>query len=717
MSKKWIHLAPIASFLLTGAAASLQAQAPFTRQVPNGGTVALTASGEGFAFNGPEFDDAFASDADEDGDTSGDAVHIRINRSFSHSAPPPGMHRMPPPRPIKPERPLPLDFDGLDFYQQRFADGGNQFSTEPPDQALCVGNGYVLESTNDVLRVYNAGDGSPAAPAVSLNKFYGYISAVDRSSGTAAPVYGPAITDPSCTFDQKSRRWFHVALTFERVGTTVTASGKSHLDLAVSNTPNPLGSWTIYRIPDEDNGTEGTPDHHCTGGFCFGDFPRLGADDNGIYITTNEFASADPGFYGAQIYAISKRDLVNGAASIKVAQYDTGGPSPASPSASGLIGVSLRPALSAGDSPSILGGTEFFINAPGTLQPDTYDTRLQLWSLTGTGALNSGGAPALTNSVIDTESYVGPAGARQPGTRTDGVGLAPGGGNIDFPLGQCLNSTSCIPNLQLGKPETSTEVISTLSASDSRVQQVFYADGKLWASLGTGGLSYDGVNTVDGIAYFILQPSPGDHATPTATVLKQDYVADPAMDLIYGTVAVTNSGKGVISFTDRHCTPASATSPWILKTERGISGSQRPARECRTAEAGTPSPAAATSPVGEITAPPRSTEGLSGLPRNTSGSPALSTNTSLPPLSVRAGTLARSSAIGEHASSRSCPKGIDEARRERDGVRRTLQADCLLEARLRHGRGRNGICVASPSKADRTHHVFPIRYSVRFRTP
>ena len=35
-------------------------------------------------------------------------------------------------------------FDALSHADQRNADNGNQFSIEPPDQALCVGNGYVL---------------------------------------------------------------------------------------------------------------------------------------------------------------------------------------------------------------------------------------------------------------------------------------------------------------------------------------------------------------------------------------------------------------------------------------------------------------------------------------------------------------------------------------------------------------------------------------------
>src|SRR5690349_12157339 len=36
-------------------------------------------------------------------------------------------------------------FEGLNLYQQRYARGGNQFTVEPPDQALCVGNGKAIE--------------------------------------------------------------------------------------------------------------------------------------------------------------------------------------------------------------------------------------------------------------------------------------------------------------------------------------------------------------------------------------------------------------------------------------------------------------------------------------------------------------------------------------------------------------------------------------------
>jgi len=39
-------------------------------------------------------------------------------------------------------------FEGLNLFQQRYARGGNQFTVEPPDQGLCVGNGFVMETVN-----------------------------------------------------------------------------------------------------------------------------------------------------------------------------------------------------------------------------------------------------------------------------------------------------------------------------------------------------------------------------------------------------------------------------------------------------------------------------------------------------------------------------------------------------------------------------------------
>src|SRR5512137_1473707 len=115
-----------------------------------------------------------------------------------------------------------VGFEGLNFYQQRYARGGNQFSLEPPDQALCVGNGYVVEAVNDVINVFNA-SGQSVLPdntaanivaglprnvnhAVDLNSFYGYAPAIIRATG----VRGPELVDPNCIYDAATQRFFVV---------------------------------------------------------------------------------------------------------------------------------------------------------------------------------------------------------------------------------------------------------------------------------------------------------------------------------------------------------------------------------------------------------------------------------------------------------------------------------------------------------------------------
>ena len=93
-----------------------------------------------------------------------------------------------------------VSFDGLNFRQQRLANGGNQFSVEPPDQGLCAGNGHVLETVNTVLRVFDTA-GNPETGVQDLNTFLGYPAQFDRTTG----VIGPFVTDPSCIYDQAAR--------------------------------------------------------------------------------------------------------------------------------------------------------------------------------------------------------------------------------------------------------------------------------------------------------------------------------------------------------------------------------------------------------------------------------------------------------------------------------------------------------------------------------
>src|SRR5947207_4469009 len=103
-------------------------------------------------------------------------------------------------------------------------------TTEPPDQGLCAGNGFVLEAVNDVLQVYDhAGNALlNGGQAVDLNTFYGYPPAIVRS-GPNAGQRGPSITDPSCLYDQAIGRFVHVVLTLDHVGLTASLYGNNHL--------------------------------------------------------------------------------------------------------------------------------------------------------------------------------------------------------------------------------------------------------------------------------------------------------------------------------------------------------------------------------------------------------------------------------------------------------------------------------------------------------
>ncbi|HEX9547646.1 MAG TPA: hypothetical protein VF942_09930, partial [Acidimicrobiales bacterium] len=231
---------------------------------------------------------------------------------------------------------LVTSFDGLNHFDQRFGSTshGNQFSLEPPDQGLCVGtdvsgNVRVMEVVNDVRQVFDASGNALTAPE-ALNHFFGYAPAIVRGAGPhGGPLFGPFVTDPSCLFDAPSGRWFVDVLTldtFQTVGPDGRQhfTGVNHLDLAVSNTSDPTGAWTLYTMDVTDDGTNGV-DHHCLTGniglppgpgthlhACIGDYPHIGSNADGIFLTTNEYSLFGPEFHGAQVYAMSKSALEAG---------------------------------------------------------------------------------------------------------------------------------------------------------------------------------------------------------------------------------------------------------------------------------------------------------------------------------------------------------------------------------------------------------------------
>ncbi len=457
-------------------------------------------------------------------------------------------------------------FEGLNLFQQRYARGGNQFTVEPPDQGLCVGNGYVVEAVNDVINVFNT-SGASVLPdntstnivagfptnvnhAVDLNSFYGYAPAINRTSG----VRGPFVTDPTCIYDAATQRFFVVVLTLETFpnGAFTTVN---HLDIAVSQTANPTGGWNIYRIDVTNDGSPGATGGPCP---CLGDYPHIGADANGFYITTNAYPWGPGDFDGAQVYAFSKAQLAAGAASVNMVHIDTTGMVNAtSPVAQAEPGFTVWPAQSPGTGSFDLSsnGTEYFMSsnageeAAGAAFTGA-STNLVVWALTNSASLNTATpSVSLTNRVLPVGIYGIPPKQQQPGS-----GTPPG---VDVPQGHCINDTSTVLfngqvgcwRLLFGTEPAHNEVISRPDSNDTRMQQVMFANGKLWGALDTA-VSFDTnpAHNRAGIAWYIVKPTVSGSAL-SANVAKSGYLGDSATDFTYPAIGVTASGRGVMAFT------------------------------------------------------------------------------------------------------------------------------------------------------------------------
>ncbi len=523
-----------------------------TREISASGTAAFTAAQPA----GTAGVEAYETPA-----SGGDGAQV-FDRSHSGSGDSTPVGAISQPKPVTNSAPgLITSFEGINHFQQRFGTP-NQFSLEPPDQGLCIGSDgagstRVLEVVNDTLRVFTTGGTALTGP-VALNAFYGYAPAIIR---TTTPItFGPFVTDPSCIYDAPTGRWFIVVLTLDTFPHPGSDSqqhftGTNHLDLAVSNSSDPLGGWTVFRIAVQDDGTAGTPNHHCSPSpkpvsqqatplptnptACFGDYPHIGSNAAGIFLTTNEYSFFGPEFHGAQVYALSKSQLVAGGP-VNMTQFDTHG---LDTFGFALNGFTLWPSVTpvsggygGGDSAS--GGTEYFLSTNGGAEAhDTGDgkstfhpsTQLLVWSLTNTSSLDTGPALNLSNSEVGVGVYTLPPSAQQK--------------NGNQPLKTCLNSSSCSLFLEAIK-DPFAEKSANLDSNDTRMQQVTWVNGSLWGANDTG-LNISSAKQA-GIEWFKVTANGGSTG---AALAGSGYVGLGNDNLTYPAIGITTSGTGVMAFT------------------------------------------------------------------------------------------------------------------------------------------------------------------------
>jgi hypothetical protein len=384
-------------------------------------------------------------------------------------------------------------FNGLDHFDQRTADNGNQFSTEPPDQGLGVNSTQVFEAVNDAVAVYDHSGNLLAGPT-SMNVFFGLPSEFVRPRGP----FGPFLSDPRIIFDHDTQRWFLIVLEIDVDPTTGAFLNASHILIAVSQSADATGLFNFFAIDVTDPGFGACP--------CLGDQPLLGENEDGLFISTNQFSFSTGGFQTALILATDKHRLaLNSPGPLVEFQGLTQAEGP---------GFSVHPANgenTAASAPN--GGTEYFLSSLDFTA--TADDRITVWALTNTSSL-LGNTPTLNlnNVVIQTEIYGQPPNATQKSGPT--------------PLGTSL-----------GQP------LQMLASNDDRMNEVFFSQGKLFGAVNTIILGPKAPRV--GIAWFEIKPSSTIFPL-TAKVVHQGYVAVDNENVLFPSIAINNKGQGVMGF-------------------------------------------------------------------------------------------------------------------------------------------------------------------------
>ena len=183
---------------------------------------------------------------------------------------------------------------GINFELHSFESIGYQ-SLWPPDPAMSVGPNHVVAAVNNRFHIYDR-DGN-------------LLKNISESQWISQVVNTPVISDPQVIYDHHHGKW--VMLWFTRNDAILQAP----FVIAHSDDENPLGIWYMYAINSELNGS--------TYAGNWGDYPKIGYDDQALYINSRQFGfgggyqynkirilnSSD--FYAAQGGAVSWTDLWN----------------------------------------------------------------------------------------------------------------------------------------------------------------------------------------------------------------------------------------------------------------------------------------------------------------------------------------------------------------------------------------------------------------------
>jgi len=368
--------------------------------------------------------------------------------------------------------------------------------------------------------------------------------------------------DPRCFYDPTSGHWFASQIWLTEVDGSAKFGWAGEF-VAASVSTNPTGAWNVYFIRDQfnANGTDGCnnlppatlPTKKNPKGPanpCFGDQPLLGVNGNAVFISTNEYTFDGNKVVGgvASVYAMSKKDLINGTPSPifwnPIGQEVTR-PQPYTCSFAKTFGqptdvicpwYSIVPAVSNGDYVA----TTFYAASNVTFTTSG-GHRVALWKFTNTMAVTGTGT-TITGSVAigTTVAYNEPPKSLVNGNFPSYQSVAPQEHGT-HPLGTLWKTLFGVAPINWKGGE------GMIATNTDRVATAAYdpATGTVWAAVNTA-TNHRGKASA-ATAWFRVTPT-GSGATLSVKTVASGYVSAPAANDFFPSIAFTNTGKGVMDY-------------------------------------------------------------------------------------------------------------------------------------------------------------------------
>jgi hypothetical protein len=328
----------------------------------------------------------------------------------------------------------------------------------PPDGDGAIGPAHFVELVNGRFSVYDKSTGQQVQTKTDLSFW--------AAAGVTVPA-GWLTTDPRVVYDPSVQRWFASQVDED----PTLAINTDNFLLAVSVTADPTGAWKGVAIPTDPGGNN------------FGDFPTLGLDGQGVYLSADLFDVNGSPLDSTTLVSIPKAGLLasapttNGYTGFGVLTYST-------------RGAILQPVN------CVDGSGNGTILAPGGLGLDdagNFITNDTLIAFNVQNAAGPGKATLNNSTIISVADYTAPFNPSQP-----------------------------LPNPGLDDGD------SRFSARIVQVQGVCYA------------IHSTDVDNRAALRWYRIDAT--NH-----TLLEVGIISDPQLDLYYGSIAANANGTVVIA--------------------------------------------------------------------------------------------------------------------------------------------------------------------------